>query len=151
MIISLRSVCLSVQDIPLELLKPATSFSVHIYILTISRSSLSIKVIEARSRSNVFCHILPNLQLYMLYNILYKSWSTPWSRRMGYTPSRPGMGNRHTPVKTRTVKSTLSSLASLYHTLPKFEDIKFHYPYFAINYERPAQSTEYPQMVQFSP
>ena len=46
------SVCLSVQAVTFGVLCLGTSFSAYIYILTISRSSLSIKVIESRSRSN---------------------------------------------------------------------------------------------------
>ena len=46
------SVCLSVQAITFELVKLGTSFLVYRYILTISTSSLSIKVIGSRSRSN---------------------------------------------------------------------------------------------------
>ena len=45
------SVFLSVQAITFEMLDIETSFLVCRYILTISRSSLSIKVIESRSRS----------------------------------------------------------------------------------------------------
>ena len=45
------SVFLSVQAITFELLNIETSFLVSRYILTISRSSLSIKVIGSRSRS----------------------------------------------------------------------------------------------------
>ena len=45
------SVFLSVQAITFEPLDIKTSFLVCRYILTISRSSLSIKVIELRSRS----------------------------------------------------------------------------------------------------
>ena len=45
------SVCLSVQTITFELLHIGTSFLVWRYTLTISRSSLSIKVIVSRSRS----------------------------------------------------------------------------------------------------
>ena len=45
------SVCLSVQAITFEALYIETSFLVCRYILTISRSSLSIKVIGSRSRS----------------------------------------------------------------------------------------------------
>ena len=45
------SVFLSVQAITFELLDIGTSFLVCRYILTISRSSLSIKVIGSRSRS----------------------------------------------------------------------------------------------------
>ena len=45
------SVCLSVQTITFEPLHIGTSFLVWRYILTISRSSLSIKVIRSRSRS----------------------------------------------------------------------------------------------------
>ena len=45
------SVCLSVQTITFEPLHIGTSFLVWWYILTISRSSLSIKVIGSRSRS----------------------------------------------------------------------------------------------------
>ena len=45
------SVFLFVQAIPFELLDIETSFLVCRYILTISRSSLSIKVIGSRSRS----------------------------------------------------------------------------------------------------
>ena len=45
------SVCLSVQTITFEPLHIGTSFLVWRYILTISRSSLSIKVIGSRSRS----------------------------------------------------------------------------------------------------
>ena len=45
------SVFLSVQAITFELLDIETSFLVCRYILTISRSSLSIKVIGSRSRS----------------------------------------------------------------------------------------------------
>ena len=45
------SVCVSVQIITFELLKLETSFSVNRYILTISRSSVSIMVIGSRSRS----------------------------------------------------------------------------------------------------
>ena len=45
------SVCLSVQAITFELLDIKTSFLVCRYILIISRSSLSIKVIGSRSRS----------------------------------------------------------------------------------------------------
>ena len=52
---SVLSVCLSVrlsvQTITFEPLHIGTSFLVWRYILTISRSSLSIKVIESRSRS----------------------------------------------------------------------------------------------------
>ena len=44
------SVFLSVQAITFELLDIETSFSVSRYILIISRSSLSIKVIGSRSR-----------------------------------------------------------------------------------------------------
>ena len=43
------SVCLSVQAITFELLHIGTSFLVTRYILTISRSSLSIEVIGLRS------------------------------------------------------------------------------------------------------
>ena len=46
-----QSVCLSVQTITFEPLHIGTSFLVWRYILTISRSSLSIKVIGSRSRS----------------------------------------------------------------------------------------------------
>ena len=45
------SVCPSVQTITFELLHIETSFLVCRYIFTISRSSLSIKVIGSRSRS----------------------------------------------------------------------------------------------------
>ena len=45
------SVFLSVQAITFEPLDTETSFLVCMYILTISRSSLSIKVIGSRSRS----------------------------------------------------------------------------------------------------
>ena len=45
------SVCLSVQTITFEPLHIGTSFLVWRYILTISRSSVSIKVIGSRSRS----------------------------------------------------------------------------------------------------
>ena len=45
------SVCLSVQAITFELLHIETSFLVCRYILSISRSSLSIKVIGSRLRS----------------------------------------------------------------------------------------------------
>ena len=45
------SVFLSVQAITFELLHIETSFLVYRYIFTISRSSLSIKVIGSRSRS----------------------------------------------------------------------------------------------------
>ena len=45
------SVCLSVQAITFESLDIETSFLVCRYILTISRSSLSIRVIGPRSRS----------------------------------------------------------------------------------------------------
>ena len=45
------SVCLSVQTITFEPLNIGTSFLVWGYILTISGSSLSIKVIGSRSRS----------------------------------------------------------------------------------------------------
>ena len=45
------SVCLSVQTITFEPLHIGTSFLVWRYILTISRSSLSINVIGSRSRS----------------------------------------------------------------------------------------------------
>ena len=45
------SVCPSVQTITFELLYIETSFLVCRYIFTISRSSLSIKVIGSRSRS----------------------------------------------------------------------------------------------------
>ena len=44
-------VCVSVQAITFEPLNIETSFLVCRYILTISRSSLSIKVIKSRSRS----------------------------------------------------------------------------------------------------
>ena len=44
------SVCLSVRAITFEAVDKETSFLVWWYILTISRSSLSIKVIGARSR-----------------------------------------------------------------------------------------------------
>ena len=43
---------LSVQAVTFELLDVETSFLVCRYILAISRSSLSIKVIGSRSRSN---------------------------------------------------------------------------------------------------
>ena len=46
------SVYLSVQAITFEPLKVEVSFLVHTYLITISRSSLSIKVIGSRSRSN---------------------------------------------------------------------------------------------------
>ena len=45
------SMCVSVQAITFELLDRGTSFLVYRYIVTIYRSSLSIKVIESRSRS----------------------------------------------------------------------------------------------------
>ena len=45
------SACPSVQTITFELFDKETSFLVCRYILTISRSSLSIKVIGSRSRS----------------------------------------------------------------------------------------------------
>ena len=45
------SVFLSVQAITFELLDIETSFLACMYILTISRSSLSIKLIGSRSRS----------------------------------------------------------------------------------------------------
>ena len=45
------SVCLSVQTLTFEPLHIGTSFLVWRYILTISRSSLSIKVIGSMSRS----------------------------------------------------------------------------------------------------
>ena len=45
------SVCLSVQAITFDLLHIESSFLVYRYIFTISRSSLSIKVIWSRSRS----------------------------------------------------------------------------------------------------
>ena len=45
------SVCPSVQAITFELLHIETSFLVCRYIFTISRSSLSVKVIGSRSRS----------------------------------------------------------------------------------------------------
>ena len=45
------SVCLSVQTITFEPLHIGTSFLVWRYILTISRSNLSIKVIGSQSRS----------------------------------------------------------------------------------------------------
>ena len=48
---SVISVCLSVQVITFELLHIVTSFLVCRYIFTISRSSLSIKVMGSRSRS----------------------------------------------------------------------------------------------------
>ena len=44
------SVCVSVQAISFECLDIETSFLVWWYILTISRSSFSIKVIGSRSR-----------------------------------------------------------------------------------------------------
>ena len=60
------SVCLSVQAITFELLQLGTSFLVYRYILTPSRSSLSIKVIGSRSRSNVFLIIFyQNCQFYV--------------------------------------------------------------------------------------
>ena len=46
------SVYLSIQAITFEPLKVGTSFLVHTYLLTISRSSLSIKVIGSRSGLN---------------------------------------------------------------------------------------------------
>ena len=46
------SVCVSLQAITFEPLKLGTSYLVHRYILAISESSLSIKVIGSRSRSN---------------------------------------------------------------------------------------------------
>ena len=46
------SVCVSVQPITFEPVDIETSFLVWWYILTISRSSLSINVIETRSRSS---------------------------------------------------------------------------------------------------
>ena len=59
-----ESVYVSVQAITFELLQLGTSFSVYRYILTTSRSSLSIKVIGSRSTSNLFfCHILPKLSI----------------------------------------------------------------------------------------
>ena len=45
------SMCLSVQAVTFELLHIGTSFLVWRYILTISRSGLSVKVIGSRSRS----------------------------------------------------------------------------------------------------
>ena len=48
-----QSVCVSVQAITFfEWLKLGPSFSVHTYIFTISRSSLSTKVIGSRSGSS---------------------------------------------------------------------------------------------------
>ena len=59
------SMCLSVQAITFEALHIGTSFLVWRYILTISRSSLSIKVIGSRLRScakmiiHLFQHVIP--------------------------------------------------------------------------------------------
>ena len=50
-VFSVMSVCLSVQAITFEPLDTETSFLVCRYIFTISRSSLSTKVIGSRSRS----------------------------------------------------------------------------------------------------
>ena len=47
------SVCVSVQVRTFELLKLGTSFLVYIYILIISRSGLSIKVIGSRSNEKL--------------------------------------------------------------------------------------------------
>ena len=57
------SVCLSVQAITFELLHIGTSFLVWRYTLTISRSSLSIKVIGSRSRLCVKYYCLLNSNL----------------------------------------------------------------------------------------
>ena len=57
------SVCLSVQAITLKLLKLGTSFSACGYILIISRSSLSIKVMGQGQGKMYFCHILTKLSI----------------------------------------------------------------------------------------
>ena len=62
---------MSVQAITFELLKLETSFLAYIYSLTISRSSLSIKVIGSRSRSNekLTCFYLTATSVCHLYAI----------------------------------------------------------------------------------
>ena len=59
------SVCLSVQAITFESLNIGTSFLAWRYILTISRSSLSTKVIGSRSRSCV------KKWLFTYFNLLF--------------------------------------------------------------------------------
>ena len=53
-------VCVSVQAITFKLLKLGTLFLAYKYITPISRSSLNIKVVRPRSRSNeklTFCYL----------------------------------------------------------------------------------------------
>ena len=72
------SVCLSVQTITFEPLHIGTSFLVWWYILTISRSSLSIKVIGSRSRScakNDYLLILTCYSFVCTYRPLIRSRS----------------------------------------------------------------------------
>ena len=59
------SVCLSVQAITFEPLHIGTSFLVWMCILTISRSSLSVKIIVSRSRSCV------KKWLFIYFNLLF--------------------------------------------------------------------------------
>ena len=57
------SVCVSVQMITFELLKPGTSFLAYTYIFMMSRSGLSTKVIGSRSKSNEQNFIIHIFQL----------------------------------------------------------------------------------------
>ena len=69
------SVCLSVQAITYEPLHIETSFWVYRYILTISRSRLSIKVIGLRPRSydkNVYFTYFNTLILYVRLQAINK-------------------------------------------------------------------------------
>ena len=67
------SVCLSVWAITFEWVDIETSFLVWCYILTISRSSLSIKVIGLRSRSShgkcQFCYLDISLTYFDLFEV----------------------------------------------------------------------------------
>ena len=83
------SVCLPVQAITFEPLKLENSFSVCRYILTISRSSLSIKVIGSRSRSHeklaYFYKTVTSVCFYFNKTFLKRSRS---SEVQGYLVSR---------------------------------------------------------------
>ena len=79
------SICLSVQAVTFELLGLGASFLVYGYILIISRSSLSIKVIGSRSNEKLTYFNLPVLYAWRPLKLTKRSRS---SEGQGYTVSR---------------------------------------------------------------
>ena len=79
-------ICLAVQVRTFELLHIGTSFLAWSYILTISRSSLSIKVTESRSRSSAkeFIYLFLCMLLWAIYKVkvTHEGQSHTWRSRL---------------------------------------------------------------------